>query len=319
MKKIFNFLLIILLCSAVSFAQDAKTEGGKTFGGRSQYKTFSIGINGGALAPVVLIGGSNDFKNWDANFGYGVSLKKQLSHIFAFQANVLFGDISGNNDEATGGVVGNYKSFKTKIAYGADLRGVVSLGSVNFLSKTNNLNFSATTGLGLLAYAPSYVNAANTQIDWKGNASGGSDYIKEAYIPLGVNAKFKISDCISFDLGYTMNFVDGDNLDANYAKPGAKDKFSYTSMGLEFALGAKSKTNLIWANPIATMYDELKGNSLNGDVMELKGRVKKVEDAVTDLKKDSDNDGVADRFDKCPNTPTTVKVDGSGCPLNIIK
>ncbi len=31
--------------------------------------------------------------------------------------------------------------------------------------------------------------------------------------------------------------------------------------------------------------------------------------------KDSDNDGVMDRFDKCPGTPEGVKVDGSGCPL----
>ena len=30
---------------------------------------------------------------------------------------------------------------------------------------------------------------------------------------------------------------------------------------------------------------------------------------------DSDNDGVMDRLDKCPNTPQGVAVDGSGCPL----
>ena len=33
------------------------------------------------------------------------------------------------------------------------------------------------------------------------------------------------------------------------------------------------------------------------------------------LKTDSDNDGVADYLDKCPNTPDSVKVDGSGCAL----
>ena len=30
---------------------------------------------------------------------------------------------------------------------------------------------------------------------------------------------------------------------------------------------------------------------------------------------DSDNDGVMDRLDKCPNTPAGTTVDGSGCPL----
>jgi OOP family OmpA-OmpF porin len=30
---------------------------------------------------------------------------------------------------------------------------------------------------------------------------------------------------------------------------------------------------------------------------------------------DTDGDGVPDQYDKCPNTPSGVKVDGSGCPL----
>lgn len=33
-------------------------------------------------------------------------------------------------------------------------------------------------------------------------------------------------------------------------------------------------------------------------------------------KKDADNDGVADRLDKCPNTPAMVAVDKAGCPLD---
>lgn len=33
-------------------------------------------------------------------------------------------------------------------------------------------------------------------------------------------------------------------------------------------------------------------------------------------KKDEDNDGVADRLDKCPNTPAMVAVDKNGCPLD---
>jgi len=33
-------------------------------------------------------------------------------------------------------------------------------------------------------------------------------------------------------------------------------------------------------------------------------------------KKDADNDGVADRLDKCPNTPPNIKVDKNGCPVD---
>jgi OmpA-OmpF porin, OOP family len=33
-------------------------------------------------------------------------------------------------------------------------------------------------------------------------------------------------------------------------------------------------------------------------------------------KKDEDNDGVSDRYDKCPNTPANIPVDKTGCPLD---
>nr|WP_294895953.1 thrombospondin type 3 repeat-containing protein [uncultured Pedobacter sp.] len=317
MKKTVKLLLIALLASATTFAQDTTHATGKTFGGRDQYKTFSIGVNGGVITPAIILGGSTDYTNWDASFGYGVYVKKQLGHVFGLQGNLFMGDVAGNNSDAPGGVVAGYKSFKTKIAYGLDLRGVFNLASINFLNRTNSVNFTGILGYGLLAYAPSYVNASNTTIDWKGKANGGKDYIKESFIPVGMGAKFKVSDCVAFNLDYVVNFVDADNLDARYAN--SNDNFSYASMGLEFALGAKSKPNLVWANPVATAYDELKDNALKGDVLKLKERTKKVEDTIIDLKKDSDGDGVADHLDKCPKTPNTIKVDGAGCPLNVPK
>ncbi|MFM7431264.1 MAG: thrombospondin type 3 repeat-containing protein [Flammeovirgaceae bacterium] len=33
-------------------------------------------------------------------------------------------------------------------------------------------------------------------------------------------------------------------------------------------------------------------------------------------KKDADEDGISDRYDKCPNTPLAVVVDKNGCPLD---
>ena len=63
------------------------------------------------------------------------------------------------------------------------------------------------------------------------------------------------------------------------------------------------------------MYDELYDAALRQEVEALKGRVANVETAVSDLKKDSDGDGVSDQFDKCPNTPAGTVVDGSGCPI----
>jgi OOP family OmpA-OmpF porin len=40
-------------------------------------------------------------------------------------------------------------------------------------------------------------------------------------------------------------------------------------------------------------------------------------DQLNKMKMDSDGDGVSDYFDKCANTPKTVKVDGAGCALPV--
>jgi OOP family OmpA-OmpF porin len=120
---------------------------------------------------------------------------------------------------------------------------------------------------------------------------------------------------VAINLGYKENFVDADNLDGvNFAYP-TRDHYSYGYAGVEFGLGSKSKPSLEWANPIAIMYDELYDEALRKEVAALKGRVGNVEQAVRDLKKDSDGDGVSDQFDKCPNTPAGTVVDGSGCAI----
>jgi OOP family OmpA-OmpF porin len=326
-KKIMNYSTLkksiavsfVALMGAASLAnaQDStSTSTAKVFGGRGQYRTWSLGVNAGVLSPFVAIGGSNDFTNWDANLGYGISLRKQLGHAFGLEGNIFRGKVSGTNEDAPGGIVGGIRDFETEIGYAADIRGVVNVATVDFLRRENSVNFFVTAGYGLIAYAP-HPNTANPATDYKDKVGedGDNTYVKEAYIPVGAGIKFKVSDRVSFNLGYTMHFIDGDNFDGVYAKATTKDKFSYGYAGLEFSLGSKSKPALDWVNPLALMYDELKDPSLRQEVEALKNRVSNVEKSIEDLKKDTDGDGVADQFDKCPGTPAGTAVDGSGCPL----
>jgi len=310
-KGVAASLVALVGVSTLANAQDAPaSSSAKVFGGTAQYRTWSLGINAGVLSPVVVTGGTNDFTNWDVELGYGISLRKQLSHAFGLEGNIMRGKLSGSNENAANGI----KDFETKIQYAADLRGVINIGTVDFLKRENSVNFFVTAGYGLMAFSPK-TNPAN------GYGNGGygedkdNDYIKQSYIPVGAGIKFKVSDRVAFNLAYTANFVDGDNLDAIYANGTSKDKFSYGSAGLEFSLGSKAKPNLDWVNPVALMYDELKDPTLRQEVEALKNRVSNVEKSVEDLKKDSDGDGVADQFDKCAGTPAGTKVDGSGCPL----
>jgi OOP family OmpA-OmpF porin len=307
--------------TTLASAQDSTSTStsAKVFGGRGQYRTWSIGVNAGVLSPFVAIGGSNDFKNADVNLGYGVSLKKQLGHAFGLEGNIFRGKVSGTNKDMPGGQQGGITNFETQIGYAADIRGVVNVATVDFLRRENSVNFFVTAGYGLIAYAPKVTAVGGGVTDWKDKAGDNHDktYVKEAYIPVGAGVKFKVSDRVAFNLGYTMHFIDSDNFDGVYAKGTTKDKFSYGYAGLEFSLGSKAKPNLDWVNPLAMMYDELKDPSLRQEVEALKTRVTNVEKSVEDLKKDSDGDGVSDQFDKCPGTPAGTAVDGSGCPLPV--
>jgi OOP family OmpA-OmpF porin len=308
----------VALLGVTTLAEAQETaSSAKVFGGRGQYRTWSLGVNAGVLSPFVAIGGTNDFSNFDANLGYGISLRKQLGHAFGLEGNIFRGKISGTNKDAFAKGIAlpavSPKEFSTELNYAADIRAVVNVATVDFLRRENSVNFFVTAGYGLAAYNP-VVDGVSKKGTF--GEDKDKDNIKEAYIPVGAGVKFKVSDRVSFNLGYTMHFVDGDNLDGTWANGSAnKDKFSYGYAGLEFSLGSSSKPNLDWVNPLALMYDELKDPSLRNEVEALKTRVSAVEKSVEDLKKDSDGDGVADQFDKCPGTPAGTAVDGSGCPL----
>jgi OmpA-OmpF porin, OOP family len=298
----------------------------KVFGGRGQYNTWSVGVNVGVTAPSVATGGVNVFNHNQPNLGYGISVRDQLAHSFGLQVDLHGGTIKGNAgsgteiDSETGLAAG---SFSTPYLQ-ATLSGIVNVATIDYIRRKNAVNFYLSAGAGLLWYAPKVYSdnaQSNLIIDYKGQAGSNhtNTYVKELVLPVGAGVKFRLSDALSLNLGYNENIVDGFNLTGVHAKYPASNKFSYGYAGLEYTFGPKSKPNLEWVNPVAMMYDELYDAALRQEVEALKGRVGNVENAINDLKKDSDGDGVADQFDKCPNTPAGTVVDGSGCPINFPK
>ncbi|MFC0515401.1 OmpA family protein [Mucilaginibacter angelicae] len=296
----------------------SETSTAKVFGGLGQYRKFSIGINGGATSQSLATGGSTDFQNKKISLGYGISLKEQLAHSFALQLDLNGGKIKGENPVSAAGTYRDtYVSYDTKF-WQASLSAVVNVATIDFIRRKNAVNFYFKAGGGLAIYDPTITRNDGTTTftgHFKNNGSDGSHYVKELVIPVGAGVKFRLSDAVALDLGYTQNYVDGDNLDGFNRKYPTKDHYSYGYAGLEFTLGSKSKPVLEWVNPVAMMYDELYDAALRQEVEALKGRVANVETAVNDLKKDSDGDGVADQFDKCPGTAAGSVVDGSGCVI----
>ena len=68
---------------------------------------------------------------------------------------------------------------------------------------------------------------------------------------------------------------------------------------------------------MAARYDDLiaERDGLIAANEQLRSEIAVIQDELGD----ADGDGVANKFDKCPDTPEGIKVDGSGCPLPEIK
>ncbi|GAB2985854.1 hypothetical protein GCM10027049_26240 [Mucilaginibacter puniceus] len=330
LKKTVALSIASFMAVGAANAQTATTSGAKLFGGSGQYNTWSLGFNAGVTSPKLATGGSNDFNGNVLGLGVGVSLRKQLAHSFGVQLDVNAGRVNGNAGAGVPGqIAGNGAGFvgdgvtnQRFVAhitnfYQASLSAVVNVATIDFLRRENSVNVFLKGGLGLSSYRPDIKGFGTNGTDgnWEHYRDAQGNAINELVIPVGVGLKFKMTDAMALNLGYTQNFIDGDNFDGVRKSYPTKDRYSYGYAGLEFTLGSKSKPNLDWVNPVAMMYDELYDEALRQEVAALRGRVGNVENAVNDLKKDSDGDGVSDQFDKCPGTPAGTVVDGSGCAI----
>lgn len=283
----------------------------------NQFSTWSIGVNAGALSPISPLGGKNDFSNWKTSLGYGLYVKKQLTPYFSLRLDGVRGKLKADNDEPyDGGTVNSspVSAFETTLSYSGSLNAVVNLFNISMFNKHSAVQLYASAGAGLAGYQVKIASGGGALTDYAGDKT-----ISELIIPVGLGAKFKVAEKVNFDLGWTVSYVDGDNLDGYYR--GTGDRYNYAYAGLEFALGQGPQ--LAWHNPVALTYDEAlqakqTANALKADMDAQKAENAKLRAEMDELLKDSDGDGVADKLDKCPGTPAGTVVDGAGCPLKVL-
>ena len=294
----------LMFASLVMFAQ-------APFTGTSQFKKFSIGVNAGALRPSIITGGPNDYTKPLYSFGYGANLKYQFTHRFAIQADFLKGNVKGDNskDYSTGAPATDRdnSSFDTDISYAVSLGGVLTFGSINWLSNTTRVVPYISGGGGIISYKPVTVatgTSTETEFD-------NGDAQSEFFVPVGVGLKFMLSDGLNLDLGYRAHFVDNDNFDGTTMVQGVshKDKFSYGFLGLEFALGGSGKKQLMFNNPAGQL-----NSILSTQISNIQTQVDTLNARMSTA--DADGDGVFDQFDREPNTPAGAAVDFRGVALD---
>jgi OOP family OmpA-OmpF porin len=193
----------------------------KTFGGMGQFRTWTVGINGGATFPALIIGGRNDFGQGFKNVGdfspmlyYGISVRKQIAHNFGIQANINRGQVQAYNKKVV-----NYYNFDgtgpkaystavTDVQYDVNVSGVLNVFNFDFLKRKSAAKVYVTAGYGFMAYNAvdytSYKSGSGSVIANNFFGQHGKDhnkdYVKEMYIPVGVGAKFRLTNFLMYML-----------------------------------------------------------------------------------------------------------------------
>ena len=257
---------------------------------------------------------------------YSLNLIKKINPLFSFEGEFIAGKFAGLNrtysdvsitenyyDNPYGGLhEGNGEKFVTDfMEFDASLLfDITKLTS--YFTKFNKKNHTifGKVGMGYNLYHALKTNLnTDTYIFSYGYVDEGKGEVKESFsdspsatvMLYGLKIGYPLNKKLDINLDITKRTAKSDTWDASERKTKVL-KDSYTSMlfGLSYNLGYQIHES-DWESPI---------DGLKDDVTTLYVKI----DGFTD---DADNDGVSDAFDKSPNTPLGVAVDGAGNALDV--
>ncbi|MBC6112625.1 OmpA family protein [Pedobacter fastidiosus] len=288
-----TILIALLSLSTQLFAQETPTASGRF--GKQSLRTWNIGAHGGILSQNTFIGGGSVKAREFKSIGYGAFIKKQILPALGLQADFLRGEIKTLNSIST-------IEQKNSINWSGSLTAVLNIA--NFSLNTENAVLIPYLKAGA-GYMSSDAQLGNTEVFSEREGW---------FIPTGVGFKFGVAKGINIDLGYDINFIKSSQTVKNVYN---ESRFSYAHAGLEFALGNRENSQLQNYSAVA----DLRKQSAEESAELRKALSTAEQNAARDREQyakdlaDDDNDGVANKFDKCPGTPSGTVVDGSGCPL----
>jgi outer membrane protein OmpA-like peptidoglycan-associated protein len=282
-------ILLMLACSAVLQGNTVLAQADVTaptvrkgLPKTSDYRNWSIGLHGGLTYANTDIA-TSDFSQRKP--GFGARITKSLTHNFALQGNFFTGKIAGENKDL---------SFTNDLKWEASLNVVLTIGNLTFIDKTNRINLYGFFGYGYLSYG-------EPQVTWKQRGDSLSTLPAKSIpvIPFGAGIKYHFSDRFVLQGEYSLHTTSEDEIDGRTVNLSENDYYTYINLGLTYILGKQEKA-IEWVNPFSTIY---------ADLYDVKDRV----DRMTG---DTDKDGVADIFDREPNTPEGNKVYGDGTSVD---
>jgi OOP family OmpA-OmpF porin len=291
-----TMLIALLGLSSQLFAQETPTTTSTTTGtrfGEKSFRTWSVGVHGGILSPNTIFGSGSVRAREFKSIGYGVNVRKQLLPSLGLQADFLRGDIKSTNGTT---------DFQQSVEWSGALTAVFNVANINI----NNENAVLIPYLkGGAGYMSSDYSTSGAVVSESNNREGW-------FIPVGAGVKLGVAKGINIDLGYDVNFIKSPE-----SLP--KSRFAYAHAGVEFALGSKDKPQLQNYSSLANLRKESaeESSELRRALSTAEQNAQRDREQYAKDLGDDDNDGVANKFDKCPGTASGTVVDGSGCPIKV--
>ena len=259
-----------------------------------------------------------------------LSLIKRINPLYSFSVEAVQGKFAGlrrvdqyvglnvfdpyNNYEGRGDkFVTNFSEIDFQLFINLD--NAMSYFSHN--PKSNEVNLFAKLGVGYNIfrsvrrnlYSDSYIYSYGYKDEGDNiiDTEYGTDkkpffnQTSETVYVYGLRADYELNDKINLHLDYTVRNALGDKWDASIMSTQNKaDNFAFISFGCTFKIG-NNDYGSEWSSPLDAIKENV--STLNAE--------------IEGFTEDNDNDGVSDAFDKDPNTPIGVPVDGSGKSLDI--
>ncbi len=262
-----------------------------------------------------------------SRFAYDLAISHRITRYLQLDFNVLFGKLGANErlnnrqenfvSEIRAGGVNLIYDFGNLIPDGFKVRPFVSFGAYGFefLSKTDlrdangNLYYYWSDGSikDRAENAPDAQFAKELTRDYvyesdirELNKDGFGKYPERAWaFPIGAGVIMKVTDRVDVKLNFqyyftTTDYIDGisNKSEGNRAGTKNKDRFSYTSVSVQYDLIAKRRKRNKLQDTLTGEFWFALDNS------------------------DSDHDGVPDMQDDCQGTPEAAQVNAQGCPLD---
>lgn len=244
MKKLSLIVAFLFVSSALVLAQNkvvqdksAQTKGEKEE--KLPYNRWEIGVNVGVanftgttnVSKESFMKHFNDFKS-DLDFGYGVYVKKNFTHVFALEGAYNGTTLTGSPKSAFPG----RSAFKTGINE-FDLNTVWNINNLFSANKFDRkVYWYAKLGTGLTHVKSIDATDATVQGPWR-----------YWTIPVGTGLSFRLGDNVRLNLGTQYSLVNSNRLDGfNQGGLGTgtligqyRESYLYTHAGLSFLLGKK--------------------------------------------------------------------------------